>query len=86
MAVRKLIQVGDSALKESNKKITSFNSSTAKKLIKDLTDTMYKTGLAGIAAPQIGENSQFLSRIPETQNQENFLRKTFCGFLLTRKL
>ena len=56
MAVRKVIQIGHPALKAKNKKITSFTSAKTKKLLKDLKETMKKTGLVGIAAPQIGEN------------------------------
>lgn len=54
--VRKLIQAGSPFLKQKNKVIKNFKSPKLKKLIKNLTDTMYKTELVGIAAPQIGEN------------------------------
>ena len=56
MAVRKVIQIGHPALKAKNKEVKNFNSPTIKKLIKDLTDTMHKHQLIGIAAPQIAEN------------------------------
>lgn len=56
MAVRKVVQAGHPALKTKNKEITDFSSPLFKKLIKDLKDTMYKTDLVGIAAPQIAEN------------------------------
>ena len=56
MAIRKLVQTGHLALKTKNKTISSFASPKTKKLIKDLKDTMNKTGLIGIAAPQIAEN------------------------------
>ncbi len=56
MAVRNVIQIGHPALKAKNKKITSFSSVKTRKLLKDLRDTMYKTGLIGIAAPQIAQN------------------------------
>lgn len=56
MAVRKVTQAGHPALKTKNKKVANFKSPQIKKLIKDLKDTMYKAGLVGIAAPQIGEN------------------------------
>ncbi len=56
MAVKAVIQAGHPSLKKKNKKITNFNSTKIKKLQKDLVDTMHKTGLIGIAAPQITEN------------------------------
>lgn len=56
--VRKVIEAGDLRLKAKNKLIKNIKSAQVQKLIKDLTDTMYKTDLIGIAAPQIGENYQ----------------------------
>jgi peptide deformylase len=56
MAIRTVIQIGHPSLKAKNKIIKSFNSSKVKQLIKDLTDTMYNSGLIGIAATQIAEN------------------------------
>jgi peptide deformylase len=54
--IRKVIEAGDPRLKAQNKVVKDFKSLQVKKLIKDLSDTMYKTDLIGIAAPQIGEN------------------------------
>lgn len=56
MAVKKVAQAGHPSLKKENKKILNFNFSKIKKLQKDLVDTMNKTGLIGIAAPQIAQN------------------------------
>lgn len=56
MAIRKVIKAGDPRLKAKNKLIISCNSSKTQKLIKDLSATMRKVDLIGIAAPQIGEN------------------------------
>lgn len=56
MAVRRVIKAGDLRLKAKNKIINNIDSPEIKKLIKDLTSTMYKVDLIGIAAPQIGEN------------------------------
>lgn len=56
MAVRIVIQAGHPSLKKKNKQIINFKSPKLKRLQKDLIDTMYKTGLVGIAAPQIAEN------------------------------
>ncbi len=56
MAVRPVIQAGHTKLKKANKKIKNINLPKIKKLRKDLIDTMVKTELIGIAAPQIGQN------------------------------
>ncbi|MDO8621043.1 MAG: peptide deformylase [Candidatus Levybacteria bacterium] len=56
MAVKIVIQAGHLKLKKQNKEIENVNSPKFKKLRKDLIDTMHKTGLIGIAAPQIAEN------------------------------
>src|SRR3989344_8561521 len=51
-----IIQAGDPRLKSKNKPISNIKSTKTQKLVKDLIQTMYKTDLIGIAAPQIGEN------------------------------
>lgn len=56
MAVKLVIQAGHPSLKKKNKQIVNFKSPKLKRLQKDLIDIMYKTGLIGIAAPQIAEN------------------------------
>lgn len=75
MAVRKIIQVGHPSLRVKNKKITSFVFVKLKKLLKDLRDTMYKTELVGIAAPQIAENFMVFVTHPRTTRE----RKTKLG-------
>lgn len=56
MAVRVVLQIGDPRLKAENKEVEDFNNPLIKRIIKDLTDTMRKNGLVGIAASQIGQN------------------------------
>lgn len=56
MAVKTVIQLGHAKLKKVNKEIGNVNLPKIKKLRKDLVDTMLKTGLIGIAAPQIAQN------------------------------
>lgn len=56
MSVKRVAQAGHPALHSKNKIISDFKSPKFKKLLKDLIDTMHKTNLIGIAAPQIGEN------------------------------
>ncbi len=72
MAVKKILQIGDPKLKTENSVITDFSSRRLKRLIKDLTDTMYKTGLIGIAAPQIGRNENiYITHPRKTQYRKN---------------
>jgi len=56
MAIRTVIQAGHSSLKKKNEKMVDTKSKKFMKLRKDLIDTMNKTELIGIAAPQIAEN------------------------------
>lgn len=56
MAVKTVIQAGHPKLKIKNKEIVNVNLPKIKKLRRDLLDTMIKTGLIGIAAPQIAQN------------------------------
>ncbi|MBI1863043.1 peptide deformylase, partial [Candidatus Microgenomates bacterium] len=56
--IRQTIQAGHPNLKRKNKSVSDVTSPVIKKLIKDLTDTLYKAELIGIAAPQIAENYQ----------------------------
>jgi peptide deformylase len=73
MAVKKLTQVGDNVLRLDNLEINDFAFPAIKKVIKDLKDTMYHTGLVGIAAPQIGQNLQiFLTHPRNTKSRKLF--------------
>ncbi len=72
MTIRKIIEIGHKVLKLENKPIIDFTSPLLKKLIKDLTDTMKKNDLIGIAAPQIGENYKvFLTQPRKTSSRAN---------------
>ncbi len=68
MAVRKIIQIGHPSLKALNSKILDFKSKELINLITDLTDTLRKNELIGIAAPQIAQNYQvFITEIKSTK-------------------
>lgn len=85
MAIRKVIQAGHPLLKAKNKTITSFTSPKLKKLIKDLKDTMYKTDLIGIAAPQIAENfTAFVTHARTTKARELGKDDKFRAYLNPR--
>jgi peptide deformylase len=72
--VRKVIEAGDPRLKAQNKLVKDFKSSQIRKLTKDLSDTMYKTDLIGIAAPQIGENFQVFVTHPRNTGARKTLK------------
>jgi peptide deformylase len=53
MAVKEVRKIGDPVLREKSKKVEKIDSSVTQ-LVRDLTDTLKKTGGVGMAAPQIG--------------------------------
>ncbi len=82
MAIKKLTQVGDKALRAKNLKVRDFSSPVIKKVIKDLKDTMYDTGLVGIAATQIGKNFQiFITHPRNTKSRKLFKEDIFRVFI-----
>ena len=85
MAVRKVIQIGHPSLHTKNKTI-NFNSSKLKKLIKDLKDTMYKTNLVGIAAPQINENYMVFLTHPRSTKTRKLLKEDICRIYINPKI
>lgn len=71
MAIKKVVQLGHPLLKGKNKKVNKIGSTKIKRLIKDLKDTMRKTGLIGIAAPQIAENQMvFITHPRNTKSRK----------------
>ncbi len=71
MAVRKVIMAGDPKLKTKNKIVLDYKSPKIQKVIKDLIQTMHKTGLVGIAASQIGENYMVFVTHPRKTKSRN---------------
>ena len=71
MAAKIVIQAGHPKLKQPNKKIGNVNFFKIKKLRKDLMDTMNKTDLIGIAAPQIAENYMMFVTHPRNTKSRN---------------
>ena len=72
--IRRVIEAGEPKLKSKNKLVKNFRSSQIQKLIKDLSDTMYKTGLIGIAAPQIAENYLVFVTHPRNTGSRKLIR------------
>ena len=74
MAVKTVIQAGHPKLKRINKEILNVNLPKIKKLRRDLIDTMHKTGLIGIAAPQIAQNYMIFVTHPRKTKTRNLGR------------
>ena len=72
MIMKSVTQVGNPIIRNKSKIVKSTNSPEVKKIIKDLTDSMRKANLVGMAAPQIGHNL----RIFVTEIRNTTLRKT----------
>jgi len=86
MAIKKVIQAGHLGLKNKNFKIKDINSVATKKLIKDLKDTMYKTGLIGIAANQINENKMIFITHPRTTKARKIGKKDKLRIYINPKI
>ncbi|WP_019141084.1 peptide deformylase [Noviherbaspirillum massiliense] len=58
MSVREILKMGDPRLLRQAEPVTAFGTPELEQLIRDLFDTMHAANGAGLAAPQIGVNSQ----------------------------
>jgi peptide deformylase len=75
MAIRKVLQIGDEFLKAENATVDDFKSKGIQRiiqgLVRDLTDTMRKADLIGMASPQIGRNFKvFITEVRKTKARE----------------
>ena len=86
MAVRTVIQAGHPKLKNPNKKITNVNLPKIKKLRRDLIGTMNKTGLIGIAAPQIAQNYMIFVTHPRKTKSRNLGRTDILRTYINPKI
>ncbi len=86
MAVRKVAEAGHPLLKADNKPVENYKSPAIKKLIKDLTSTMYKTGLIGIAAAQIAENYMVFVTHPRNTKSRKLIRDDKLRIYINPKL
>ena len=70
MAIKKTTQVGNPIIRAKAKKVADTTSKETKKIIKNLTDSMRKRELVGMAAPQIGESARiFVTEIRKTKHK-----------------
>lgn len=86
MAVKKITQAGHPALKAENKEVKDFSSHKLKKLIKDLKDTMYDSGLIGIASPQIGVNEMVFVTHPRNTKSRNIGKEDICRVFINPQI
>lgn len=86
MAAKIVIQAGHPKLKIKNKEIVKVNLPKIKKLRKDLIDTMNKTGLIGIAAPQIAQNCMMIVTHPRKTKARNLGRTDMLRTYINPKI
>jgi peptide deformylase len=77
--IRKVVLKGHKALAAKNEKVKDFNSQKVKQAVRDLKDTIKKSTLIGIAAPQIAKNYLiFITNVKNTKyrsfGKEDILR------------
>jgi len=86
MAIKKIIEIGHRVLKLENKLITDFKSPSLHRLIRDLNDTMISVDLIGIAAPQIGNNSQVFLTHPRKTNARKLAKSDILRVYINPKI
>lgn len=86
MAIKTVVQAGHPKLKAKNKEISNVNLPKIKKLRKDLMDTMRKTGLIGIAAPQIAQNHMMFVTFPRKTKARNLGRTDILRTYINPKI
>lgn len=86
MATRKVVQAGHPALRNKNKQVKNFKTPKFKKLLKNLIDTMYKTNLIGIAAPQIAENLMIFATHPRNTKARKLPKTDKLRFYINPKI
>lgn len=86
MAVKTVIQVGHPSLKKPNKEITNVNLPKIRQLRRNLTATMNKTGLIGIAAPQIAQNYMVFVTHPRKTKSRNLGRTDILRTYINPKI
>lgn len=86
MAARAVIQVGHPSLKKTNKEIANINLPKIKQLCRNLIDTMNKTSLIGIAAPQIAQNYMIFVTYPRKTKSRNIGRTDILRTYINPKI
>ena len=63
MAIRKILRIGDSRLREKSEPVDKFGTPELDELVGDMLDTMTAADGAGLAAVQIGVPRRVMTRI-----------------------
>lgn len=72
MIIKNVTQVGNPIIRRQSKPVKDVKSAVARKIVRDLTDSMRATTLVGMAAPQIGLNIRiFVSEVRTTINRRD---------------
>jgi len=86
MSVRKVILQGNPKLKAKNAEVKNFLDPKVRQVIKDLKDTLRKSSLVGIAAPQIAENYMIFITHPKNTEFRNFGREDILRVFINPKI
>ena len=82
MAVRPLVESGDTVLRQKTKKVRDFGPSL-QELIDDMVDTMHHAPGVGLAAPQVGVSLRVaVIELPEDENEEEEIPDPHRGKLI----
>ena len=82
MAVRPLVESGDTVLRQKTKKVRDFGPSL-QELIDDMVDTMHHAPGVGLAAPQVGVSLRVaVIELPEDENEEEEIPDPYRGKLI----
>jgi len=82
MAVRPLVESGDTVLRQKTKKVRDFGPAL-QELIDDMVDTMHHAPGVGLAAPQVGVSLRVaVIELPEDENEEEEIPDPYRGKLI----
>jgi peptide deformylase len=72
MAVKRILQEDNKSLRKTSQTVNKANSTEICKIVQDLKDSLEKSKLVGLAAPQIGENYRiFVTNLRQTKLRQD---------------
>jgi peptide deformylase len=72
MVIKRTSQIGEKVIRQKSNIVKDVSGREVRRIIKDLTDSMRRTNLVGMAAPQIGKNLRiFVTEIRQTTYRKN---------------
>jgi peptide deformylase len=85
--IRKTLQIGEKIIRQKAKKVRDVLAPETQHIIKDLTDSMRKDNLVGMAAPQIGKGVQiFITEVRQTTYRKNIAKSDSLRVFINPKL